>query len=205
MVLAMRQRGFNLVELMVTVAILALLVLAAMPSLGTWLDNTRIRNEGDSIVNGLQTARAEAVRRNQNVSFWLVNLPNPATLSNDCSLLSTSGSWMVSVFDPVNQCAADATSTDPTVNPNGIIAGRPMGADSTRVSVTAKQSDGSGSALVTFNGFGRVANPASITTIDLNGIGGGTYRNLQVLVSKTGAVRLCDPAVTSSTDPRKCN
>jgi len=200
----MRQRGFSLIELMVTIVILLLLILAAVPSIGTWLDNTRIRNEGDSIINGLQTARAEAVRRNQNVSFWLVKLNDPATLSNDCSLLSTSGSWMVSIFDPVNQCAADATSTDATVNPSGVIAGRPMGADSTRVSVTAKQSDGSSSVLVTFNGFGRVANPASITSIDLAGIGGGTYRNLRVLVSKTGAVRLCDPAVTSSTDPRKC-
>ena len=96
----MRQRGFSLIELMVTMVILVLLMVAAMPSIGTWLDNTRIRNEGDSIVNGLQTARAEAVRRNENVSFWLVQLTDPATLANDCTLSDTSGSWIVSVSGP---------------------------------------------------------------------------------------------------------
>jgi type IV fimbrial biogenesis protein FimT len=202
----MRQRGFTLVELMVTLTILVLLMLAVMPSLGTWLDNTRIRNEGDSIITGLQTARGEAVRRNENVSFWLVKLTDPATLANDCSLLSTSGSWMVSVSNPENQCAADATSTDPTVNTAGVIAGRPMGSDSTHVSVDAKQSDGTtASTVVTFNGFGRVANSTAIATINLNGTGGGAYRNLRVVVSATGAVRMCDPAVSSSgTDPRRC-
>lgn len=201
----MRQRGFSLLELMVALAILGLLVLAAMPSLFTWLTNVRIRNEGDSIVNGLQTARAEAVRRNQNVSFWLVNLPNPGVLSNSCTLSSTDGSWMVSVSSPVNYCAVNVNSTDITVNPAGVIAGRAMGGDSAKVSVKAVQSSGTAGTFVTFNGFGRVANTSSITEIDLDGIGGSkTYRKLSVMVSTMGAVRMCDPAVTSTTDPRKC-
>ncbi len=201
----MRQRGFTLIEVMVALTILVLLMVAAMPGLGTWLDNTRIRNEGDSIVTGLQTARGEAVRRNQNVSFWLVKLTNPAVLANDCSLLSTSGSWMVSVSNPENQCAANVISTDATVNPAGVIAGRPMGSDSGQVSVDAKQSNGTPGTVVTFNGFGRVGNSTAITTINLNGTGSGTYRNLRVVVSTTGAVRLCDPALsTSGTDPRRC-
>ena len=65
----MRQRGFSMIEIVVTIAVLALLLFAAMPGLGTWLDNTRIRNVADSLQNGLQLARGEAVRRNQNVSF----------------------------------------------------------------------------------------------------------------------------------------
>lgn len=202
----MRQRGFNLIELMVAMAILAFLMAAGMPSIGTWLDNTRIRNEGESIINGMQTARAEAVRRNMNVSFWLVKLTNPAVLANDCSLLSTSGSWVVSVSNPENQCAADITSTDPTVNPAGVILGRPIGSDSARISVDAKQSDGTtASTFVTFNGFGRVASTTSIATIALNGTGSGPYRNLQVVVTTTGAIRMCDPAVPNTgTDPRRC-
>lgn len=200
----MRQRGFTLVELMVTLTILVLLMVAAMPSIGTWLDNTRIRNEGDSIMTGLQTARGEAVRRNENVSFWLVQLTNPATLANDCTLSDTSGSWMVSVGGPNGHCADDATSTDPTVNSAGVIAGRPMGSDSLHVSVKAVQANGTPGTYVTFNGFGRVASSGSITKIDFNGTGGGTYRKLRVMVSTTGAVRMCDPAVTSDSDPRKC-
>lgn len=72
MAITMRQRGFTLVELVITIAVMALILFVAIPSIGTWLDNTRIRNVADSLQNGLQLARGEAVRRNQNVSLWLV-------------------------------------------------------------------------------------------------------------------------------------
>ncbi|MBW8720230.1 MAG: prepilin-type N-terminal cleavage/methylation domain-containing protein [Variovorax paradoxus] len=49
MAITMRQRGFTLVELIVTIAVLALILFAVMPSIGTWLENTRIRNVADSL------------------------------------------------------------------------------------------------------------------------------------------------------------
>jgi len=125
----MRQRGFSMIELMVAMVILVLLIVAAMPSIGIWLDNTRIRNEGDSLITGLQTARAEAVKRNENVSFWLVQLTDPATLANDCTLSETSGSWVVSVSSPDKHCGDPQTwntdNTPTTNNPEGIILARP--------------------------------------------------------------------------------
>ena len=39
-----RQEGFTIVELVVTITVLALILLVAMPSIGNWLTNTRIRN-----------------------------------------------------------------------------------------------------------------------------------------------------------------
>ena len=204
MVRAMRQRGFSLVELMVAMTILVVLMLAAMPSLGTWLDNTHIRNQADSLMTGLQTARGEAVRTNQNVSFWLVQLTDPAALANDCkqSTTGTDGSWVVSVSNPQNHCAD--TGFTAAANPAGVVTGRPMGSSGTHVSLKAVRSDGTAGTAVTFNGFGRIADTNSITEIDLDGIGSATYRKLNVTVSKTGSVRMCDPAVTSTTDPRKC-
>lgn len=197
----MRQRGFSLIELMVTIVILALLVLVAAPSIGTWLDNTRIRNQGDSIMAGLQAARAEAVRTNQNVSFWLVgSTSNPGALDDTCALSNTSSSWVVSVGSPAGHCAGWLTTTPP-----GIVVSRAMGADSAKVSVSALQSDLTTPATtVTFNGFGRIANSNPIAEVDLDGTGGSTYRQLSIRVSASGSVRMCDPAVTSSTDPRKC-
>lgn len=200
----MRQRGFSLVELMVAMTILVLLMLAAMPSLGTWLDNTHIRNQADSLMTGLQTARGEAVRTNQNVSLWLVKLTDPAALANDCTLSTTGtdGSWVVSVFSPKDHCAD--TGSTAAANPMGVVMGRAMGGSGTHVSITAVQSDGTPGTAVTFNGFGRITNGNSITRVDLDGTGGATYRKLSVTVSPTGSVRMCDPAVTSTTDPRKC-
>lgn len=195
----MRQRGFSLIELMVALVILVLLVLAAVPSIGTWLDNTRIRNQADSIMGGLQAARAEAVRTNQSVSFWLVGSTSaPGALDDTCALSSTSASWVVSVASPATHCA-----TWQTTSPAKIFASRAMGGDNARVAVDAKQSDGTtAGTTVTFNGFGRVANSAPIAKIDLGGT--GSVRSLRVVVSPTGSVGMCDPAVTSSTDPRKC-
>lgn len=198
----MRQRGFSLIEIVVTIAVLALILFATMPNIGIWLDNTRIRNVADSLQNGLQIARGEAVRRNQNVSFWLVSMNDPGKLSNDCALSSSSGSWVVSVNSPISHCA-DAPSI---ISSPMIVTGRAVGDSGGKVSVTAVQSDGTTAGnSVTFNGFGRVANADPIQKIDVTGTGTGvTYRNLRIAISSAGQVRMCDPAVSDANDPRKC-
>ena len=79
------QSGFTLVELLIGVAVLAILITFAMPNLRTWTVNIQIRNAAESAQNGLQRARGEAVARNTNVEFaflgdntstaWEVRLP----------------------------------------------------------------------------------------------------------------------------------
>jgi type IV fimbrial biogenesis protein FimT len=192
------QRGFTLVELIVTMAVLALILLAAMPSIGNWLDNTRVRNAADSIQNGLQIARAEAVRRNQSMSFWLVALDDPGTLGNECSLSGSSASWVVSVNSPVAHCADEPS----TVSSPMLVTGRAIGGGRP-VTVAALQSDATTAAnSITFDGFGRVTGSSSINRIDLSGT---TTRNLRIEISIAGAIRLCDPAVSDGNDPRKCS
>jgi type IV fimbrial biogenesis protein FimT len=197
----MRQRGITLVEILVVVTMLAFLLVAGLPTIGEWLRNTRIRNASESIQNGLQQARAEAVRRNAHVSFWLVSLPNPSQLTNTCTLSSTSGSWVVSVDSPEAHCA-DAPST--TVTPK-IVAAYPVGDGATGVSVSALQSDGATAASsITFNGFGQVVGAASIARIVLDSTAAGAHRRLRVDISSAGQVRVCDLNVAATTDPRHC-
>jgi len=198
----MRQRGFTLIELVVTMTVLALLLLAAVPSLGRWLDNTRIRNVTESLQGGLQLARSEAIRRNQNISFWLVELSDPALLSADCTLSPRSGSWVVSVYAPTRHCA-DAPSTDSSPM---LVSARPVGDAGGNVTVVATQGDGSTPAQsVSFDGFGRVTNPDAIGQIDVTGNNpDAAYRNMRIAVSTAGLVRMCDPRVTLATDPRRC-
>ena len=78
--------GFSLVELMIGMVVLAILMAIAVPGFRTMIQNSQIRNAAESVVNGLQRARAEAVARNTNVAFvlgtkssWAVGLVTPAS------------------------------------------------------------------------------------------------------------------------------
>ena len=81
-----KNAGFSLIELMVSVVVLGILASIAVPSFQAWIRNTQIRNAAESIANGLQRARAEAVSRNTNTSFvmgtdssWTISVVNPAS------------------------------------------------------------------------------------------------------------------------------
>lgn len=87
-----RSSGFSLIELLIGIVILAILAGLAMPSFQAWLQNTQIRNAAESIQNGLQRARAEAVGRNTNVEFvlgagssWVVQLPDGTNIESRSS------------------------------------------------------------------------------------------------------------------------
>lgn len=196
-------RGFSMVEMAVTLAVLGILLASAMPSLGDWMVNARIRNTAESIHEGLQKARTEAVRRNQSITFWMVTTADPKVLSDDCTTNATGGSWVVSVADPTSKCSvAPSTTTDPQ-----IVAARAVGNGGDGVSVSAKQSDGNTAATsVTFNAFGQVANGTPIRQITVNdgGDASSTRRKYKIMISTGGRSLVCDEAVTTPGDTRAC-
>lgn len=88
--IAARSKGFTIIELMIGIAILAIVIALGLPSYSTWIQNTKLRNAAESILNGLQLARSEAVARNLSVRFslgtgsaWEVCLPD----GDDCTVL----------------------------------------------------------------------------------------------------------------------
>lgn len=197
-----RIRGFSLIELMVTLSIVALLIAAVAPSVTAWLVDIRIRGLAESLVNGLQTARNEAVRRNQNIGFYLVSSTD-GMLTSSCTLSSSSGSWVVSAQSPVSHCTDTPSATTAPMIVATFSAG---GQASSSLAVTGLQTNESTAAnMVTFNGFGRVVNSTGLGRIDVkSATSASRYRTLQVMISPTGSIRMCDPAVTSASDPRIC-
>lgn len=200
----MRYRGFTLVEMAITLTVLAMMLMLAMPTIGVWLSNARIRNAAETIQTGLQTARLEAVRRNENVSFYLVSLTDSNVMDNSCALSSSSGSWVVSTSSPAGQCGGTAA-----------LAARPIGDAGGRVRISAGHSTdtsdktmlGSAATTVTFNGFGRIVNTDTmVNRIKVTGPDDNVnYVNLMLIVDSGGGVRMCDPRSSiADTDPRKC-
>jgi len=60
-------RGFTMVEMMITVAILAILLGLAVPSFSDFIKSTRLTTQANALSMDLQIARSEAARRNRNV------------------------------------------------------------------------------------------------------------------------------------------
>lgn len=85
-----RSRGFTLIELMVVVAVIAVMLTLAAPSFADFFERYRLRGAADEVVTLLASARAESVMRNRDVAVsfggsagsWCVGAkakPEPAT------------------------------------------------------------------------------------------------------------------------------
>jgi type IV fimbrial biogenesis protein FimT len=201
------QRGVTLIELMVGLAIFSLLVALAVPSYSAWIQNTQIRTAAESIVNGLQLARNEALRRNRSVELILTaDAPLPAVIDSIVPAQGTN--WMVRVFE-----ASD------TYTPNPDFVQAWAGADGTpnaRLSTVASGAQ----ETFRFSPLGRAsfykaqvltASPLLRTELRIEVTssaasckpGAGDLRCLTVELSPGGKVRICDP-VAVAPSPAAC-
>ena len=90
-------RGFTLLELMVTVAIIAILAMLAAPSFNDAILSNRLASFANNFVASATLARGEAVKRNAVVTLCVV--------ANDTSkTCTTSGDWQQGwiVFNDIN-------------------------------------------------------------------------------------------------------
>ena len=65
--------GFTLIELMVTIVVLAVIVSIAAPSISTQLANQRVKSTTATLINALKEAKAESVIRRQPVTVSYIN------------------------------------------------------------------------------------------------------------------------------------
>lgn len=172
------QAGLSLIEILITIVILGVVMAMGMPAFNTWIQNTQTRTAAESIMNGLQTAKNEAVRRNVSVQFkldsgdttqWRVNL---ASSPDDNALQSRSGE------EGTPNATATRTPGDADTVTFSSLGRVVANADATP---TLTQVD---------------IDNALITVV-------ADRRNLRIIIPPGGAFRMCDPKVAAG-DPRAC-
>lgn len=196
------QQGVSLIELMIGIAILSIVLAIGVPMFGQWIQNTQVRTAAESILDGLQLARNEAVRRNTNVRF---------------NLTSTTGlpAWTVCVVsgDACGEVVQDRSSAEGGNNARvGIsTATPPIPVPGTQYSTALPAGtglSGEDGAGVTFNGVGAIpiANIGTdITRIDITNAVAADARRLVVVVGTGGLIRMCDPQLALASNPQGCS
>jgi len=209
------QRGFTIVEIMISLVVLGVLIGLGAPGFVEWLQNQQIRAAAEATLNGLQVARGEAVRRNAPVRFQLVSdLTSTCVLASDSVTAPVSVSWVVSLADPAGACDAITDSGQPVPPPGRILQRRTSAEGSPNARATSvfvpspPGPPAQAASTVTFAALGNVIANAdatpSINKIDMTNINfTGATRPLRIIVSSGGSVRMCDPALALP-EPRGC-
>ena len=198
---AENSRGLTLIELIVTLVILSLLMMVVAPNVTAWIRNTQIRNVATSILTGVQRARAESIRRNAPMRFSLVSLNDSAVMDASCALSEAGVSWVVSQDNPAGLCGAQISETTAP----RIVDKHASGSGGKWVTVSGNDAAGGDADSLTFNGFGRSVGANALTVIDIdNDTQGADFRALRIVIGAGGTVRMCEPAVITVSDPRRC-
>jgi type IV fimbrial biogenesis protein FimT len=185
--LSRMQRGFTIIELVVTIALLAILLWLAIPSFTVWIRNAQMRSVAEALQNGIRNAQSEAVRRNRQVVFALTN-DEPALAA---TAVDNGRNWFIRTVPAL-------VDEDPEFVEGGAFA------DTSRGVAIA------GAASICFNSQGRMvanADPAiecaaAATAYDVTQA--GAERRLRVTVAIGGQMRMCDPDKNIATAPDGC-
>jgi len=155
------QNGFTLMELMVGIAVVAILAGLAAPNFRVFINNNRVTAAQNDLVAALNLARSESVRRSTTVSVCS---------STDGASCATKNDWpsgWIVFLDP--GAAGTVAASANVLQKWGAIAG---GVQFTTAS-----------GLVQYQPTGTIVGPAATVDISYSGCGGPNKRHLQISLS----------------------
>ena len=120
--LRMSSSGFTLIELMVTIAVLAIIVSIAAPSISTQLANQRVKSTTSTIANALKEAKVESILRRQNVTVIYTDTSTPKTIKLQAGSDDIS-TYNLNARSTVTQTITPSTVTSIVFQPNKLISG----------------------------------------------------------------------------------
>ncbi len=91
-----RPQGFTIIELMVTIVVLAILLSMAIPSFQSMIERRRLIGAAEAVYSDLQFAKSEALKKNINITAEIGD-------GDDCEDLCPTG-WCFKVAEEVTAC-----------------------------------------------------------------------------------------------------
>lgn len=178
-----RESGFTMIELMVTLVVLAILVALAEPSFTDFFDRYRLRGATDDAISVISNARADSVKTNRDVSIAF-----DGTTSNWCI-----GANAAKDPDTPGEPFPTALACDCTDADQCLVEGQRLAVEQGKhrgVAVSAVSSNFVvNSKLGTAVTAGAIATPANVTFTSPS----GKY-DVRLQVTALGQSRICVPA-----------
>ena len=112
--LRMTSSGFTLIELMVTIAVLAIIVGIAAPSISTQLANQRVKSTTATLANALKEARVESVIRRQNITLSYDNASTPKVITITAPSSTAISSYSYNSSSTIKPDTATTTVFEPS-------------------------------------------------------------------------------------------
>ena len=187
----MRTQGFTLVELRVTIAVLAILLAVAVPSFSAFRQRTVLEGVGEQLTSAWNEARFEALRRDDLLKVSLVNA------SGDfCLGVSTT-------TNPADSTACDCFEADASAAGFCNVAVHPGATGGwSGVTAVAAPTLGNDTGVVVIDPKrGGITDSSDWGGIALQGPSGSDYR-LNFYVDTRGRAMTCEPADAPDKMPR---
>lgn len=187
-----RQHGFSIIELSVALTIAGLLLALGAPAFSGYLQNARLGTMAQGVYTGMQLARAEAVKRNQQVEFVLTNTSLESSTADTVVPDAAGRSWVVRQRPSASQPWALVEQKSSNANDVGGVV---VASTSSEVGKIVFDSLGSSLAATV-----ALTNPALGQCLPA-----GPVRCWTVVVAAGGQVRLCSPdSNLLASDTRAC-